>query len=198
MKDTFLVSDLETMKALSDPRRVEILGLLQKPRTIRQVADVLGESSNGMYYHITELEKHGLIEVVKTAMKGHLQEKYYQAVARFYSPAANLFESQFDQFKVASVQLAQTMFEAALGALHRVVANSDMDESLLETGILRQWRLHLTPLHLQELKNRLVAIIEEFGRDHPAADGIPALLTVLFFPTGKESESDPEIPKERQ
>jgi DNA-binding transcriptional ArsR family regulator len=182
MQDSFFVSDLETMKALSDPRRLEILGLLQKPRTTRQVADVLGETANAMYYHMMELEKNKLIEVVKTAMKGHLQEKYYQAVARFYVPAPDLFESPFDPFKAASIQQLQVIFEVALRELHKVAADPHLEERLPEETCMIQTHLSLSAGNQTVFRERLQALVREFEKEQPGHNS-QALLTVLFFPT---------------
>jgi DNA-binding transcriptional ArsR family regulator len=186
MQDTFFVKNLETMKALADPRRLEILGLLQKPRTTRQVADVLGETANAMYYHMMELEKNKLIEVVKTAMKGHLQEKYYQAVARFYMPAPDLFESPFDPYKAASIRQLQAMFVVALRELHKAAADPQLEEGLSETGCMLQTQLSLSAENQAVFRERLLALAREFEQEQPDQK-TQALLTILFFPTSPEN-----------
>ncbi|MCE5208478.1 MAG: helix-turn-helix domain-containing protein [Chloroflexi bacterium] len=188
MQDTFFVRDLETMKALSDPRRVEILGLLQKPRTTRQVADVLGETANAMYYHILELEKYQLIKVVKTAMKGHIQEKYYQAVARFYSPASDLFESRFDPYKTEIVQTMQGMQETALNELHKVMADFQMDEKPFETNYMVQKHLRLSSAKQANLHSRLAALIQEFEGEQPDDGDQALLMTVFLFPVSHSQD----------
>lgn len=187
VQNTFFIRDLETMKALSDPRRVEILGLLQKPRTTRQVADVLGETANAMYYHILELEKYRLIRVVKTAMKGHMQEKYYQAVAHFYAPAVSLFEGRFDPYKTDSVQVLQEMQETALDEMQRAVVDSNLEEKLTQDSYLTQKRLHLPPLTQLEFTKKLTALIREY-EDRQVEEAGQMLLTAFLFPVSTTEE----------
>lgn len=190
MQDTFFIRDLETMKALSDPRRVEILGLLQKPRTTRQVADVLGETANAMYYHILELEKCGLIRVVKTAMKGHLQEKYYQAAARFYVPAADLFESRFDAYKTETLETLQDMQETAIAELHTVSLDPVFEENLAQSCFMAQKPLRLSAERQAQFRQRLDALIREFVDDGSDGDGGRlALLTTWLFPLSAAAET---------
>ena len=189
MLDTFFIRDLETMKALSDPRRVEILGLLQKPRTTRQVADVLGETANAMHYHILALEKHHLIGVVKTAMKGHMQEKYYQAAARFYSPAASLLESRFDPYKNEVLQAIQVMQETALDELHRASADTEMEEKLIRESSMIQKQLRLSPSDMAEFQRRMDELVLEYAGEQTGGSD-SALLTVYLFPTSRLKESE--------
>ncbi|MEM5774392.1 MAG: helix-turn-helix domain-containing protein [Anaerolineaceae bacterium] len=188
MLNTFFVRDLETMKALSDPRRVEILGLLQKPRTTRQVADVLGETANAMYYHILELEKYRLIKVVKTAMKGHMQEKYYQAVAHFYAPAVSLFEGRFDPYKTDNVQVLQEMQETALNEMQKAVVDPELEEQLPQSSFLAQKRLFLTQQQQREFRKKLSALIREY-EDGQADGAAEVLLTAFLFPVSQTEET---------
>ena len=78
--DFFQIKDPETVRAIADPLRLEIINLTQKQKlSARQLAKVLNEPSKNLYYHLNELEKHGIIEVAETKQKGNLLEKYYQA-----------------------------------------------------------------------------------------------------------------------
>lgn len=85
MEDILLLEDLEQIKSVADPLRVKVLQILiGRQATVKQVADLLGQSSAKMHYHVKELEKQGLIKLVTTHEKGGILEKYYRAIAKSY------------------------------------------------------------------------------------------------------------------
>lgn len=77
-----IIEDLETLKVLTDPLRLQILEVLnQAPQTVNQVAEKLGLSSSRLYYHFNQLEAHGLIRVVETRTVNNIIEKWYWVMA---------------------------------------------------------------------------------------------------------------------
>lgn len=85
LQESLLLEDLEKIKSVADPLRVKILQILiERQATVKQVADLLGQSSAKMHYHVKELERHQLIKLVQTIEKGGILEKYYRAVAKKY------------------------------------------------------------------------------------------------------------------
>jgi DNA-binding transcriptional ArsR family regulator len=57
------VEDLETLKAISHPLRLALLGLLRSdgPATASELGRVLGESSGSTSYHLRQLERFGFV-----------------------------------------------------------------------------------------------------------------------------------------
>ncbi|NLT94503.1 MAG: helix-turn-helix transcriptional regulator [Clostridia bacterium] len=91
MEENLILQDLEKIKSVADPLRVKILKILiERQATVKQVADLLGHSSAKMHYHVKELEKQGLIQLVETIEKGGILEKYYRAVAKSYDINYNI------------------------------------------------------------------------------------------------------------
>lgn len=86
MRDIFFLSDLAAVKAIADPQRLRILEIfIRQKATVQQVATMLEETPAKIHYHVRELLKHGMIELVETVEKKGILEKYYRAVARnFY------------------------------------------------------------------------------------------------------------------
>lgn len=78
------VNSFEQIKALSNKLRVQILNLFSDgvERTNKQIALELGLIPTKVHYHVRELERVGLISVVKTNQIGGITEKYYLTVAR--------------------------------------------------------------------------------------------------------------------
>jgi DNA-binding transcriptional ArsR family regulator len=61
---TRVVSDLDSLKAVSHPLRLKLLGLLRSdgPATASQLARRVGESSGSTSYHLRQLERFGFVE----------------------------------------------------------------------------------------------------------------------------------------
>ena len=78
------VNSFEQIKALSNKLRVQILNLFSDgvERTNKQIALELGLIPTKVHYHVRELERVGLITVVKTNQIGGITEKYYLTVAK--------------------------------------------------------------------------------------------------------------------
>jgi DNA-binding transcriptional ArsR family regulator len=60
---TKVVEDLDTLKAVSHPMRMKLLGALRRggPATASELGRELGESSGSTSYHLRQLERFGLV-----------------------------------------------------------------------------------------------------------------------------------------
>ena len=98
-RDTlFRVDDLETLKVLTDPLRLQIMTVLDpEPRTINYVAERLGLASSRLYYHFNMLESHGLIRVVETRMVNNIVEKVFWTSAEELTIDNDLFKYSSDE-----------------------------------------------------------------------------------------------------
>lgn len=86
-----IISDLDQLKALSDPLRTQLLTILvEKPYTGQQLSKIFEISRSKIHYHLNELEKHGFIDVAYTEEKNGFEQKFYRAVARGFLPGDNL------------------------------------------------------------------------------------------------------------
>lgn len=81
----------EQLKQLSDPLRCRIVNLLiPQSYTGQQLSKELEIPRAKIHYHLSELEKNGLIDVAKTEVKNGIIQKFYRAVARTFIPAGHL------------------------------------------------------------------------------------------------------------
>jgi DNA-binding transcriptional ArsR family regulator len=77
-----MIKDLETLKVLTDPLRLQIIEVLApEPQTVNQIAGQLGLSASRLYYHFHLLESSGLVRVVETRMVNNIMEKIYWITA---------------------------------------------------------------------------------------------------------------------
>lgn len=91
MKPMLTLTDFSQIKAISDPFRAEIMmRLIEKPYTGQQLSEYFGMSRAKIHYHIKDLEKNGLIEIVYTEEKNGIIQKFYQSVAQGFIPAEHL------------------------------------------------------------------------------------------------------------
>lgn len=79
-----LVTDLETLKVLSDPLRLQILELMAKPSTVKAISKTLGIPATKLYYHVGQLEERKIVQVVDTRVVSGIIEKQYQVTAKSF------------------------------------------------------------------------------------------------------------------
>lgn len=90
-KSILIIETYEQLKAISDPLRTKMLMyLVEQPHTGHMLAHELNLSRAKILYHLRELEKHGIIQLVKKEERGGNILKYYQAVAKGFIPADHL------------------------------------------------------------------------------------------------------------
>jgi DNA-binding transcriptional ArsR family regulator len=86
MNDKPLNVSVEQAKLLGSALRVKIISqLIDKPKTSKQVADILGQSGGNIHYHIKKLYEGGLIELVEEKQYGGVTEKYYKSKAKWFN-----------------------------------------------------------------------------------------------------------------
>lgn len=83
-----VLHSIDEIKALSDPYRFKILDCfyeMEKPATVKQIADKLGEVPANIHYHVKKLEKFNILAMDHT-------EEVKGIIAKYYMPTAERFE----------------------------------------------------------------------------------------------------------
>ena len=189
----FHIKDLETLRAVSDPLRIQIVELLTNQNlTVKQVAEKLGLAPSKLYYHFGALEKLGMIEVAETRMVSNMVEKVYQSNAdqldvdpsllKFSKEGDNesfniLISSTIDATRediIRSLQARQ--FQLDLGA-------AEQSRRFIINRVVSQ----ISEERVAEFQERLVQLIQEFeGEDKHASrkpNQPPYALTVAMYPS---------------
>ncbi|WOS96923.1 helix-turn-helix domain-containing protein [Nosocomiicoccus massiliensis] len=95
MDEVHRIKNIEDLKVLSDPFRVNILLTLGNvAKSGQELSKILNEKGLKIYYHLNELEKRGFIKVEKTEVVNGIVQKFYLPVAKAFIPDINIF-SQF-------------------------------------------------------------------------------------------------------
>src|SRR5947209_5417117 len=98
MLEQYEIETIEQLRAIADLLRLRIVDVLkEKPMTVTQLGEVLGEAPAKVHYHVRELEKVGLLRLVETREKGGILEKYYQPIARDFSVEKQLLSAPPDE-----------------------------------------------------------------------------------------------------
>lgn len=83
MKEILVLRDLECIKAIAHPRRIDILKTFDKsPLSAKQLSQLLDEPHAKINYHIKTLYKVGILELVEEKIKSGIVEKYYYPKAK--------------------------------------------------------------------------------------------------------------------
>ena len=90
MQEVLYIEDVVQAAALLKPQRIEMLKLMDHPRTCLELGKVFGETPQKIYYHIKALQNAGLVEQVGERRVRGTVEGSYQARARSYWLASDL------------------------------------------------------------------------------------------------------------
>jgi predicted ArsR family transcriptional regulator len=92
VKDVHKISDLEQVRLLSDPLKLQLLqAFAESAKTTKQVAGELGESVTKLYRHVDALHDAGLLVVVEEKQKRGTIERTFRAVAQRFEADHSLF-----------------------------------------------------------------------------------------------------------
>src|SRR5436853_3272120 len=79
------INTVQQFKAISDPIRSRILGIIQnQPATAKQIADRLGASPGAIGHHLHVLEAAGLAQIVARRITRGIVANYYTRTARIF------------------------------------------------------------------------------------------------------------------
>jgi len=156
-----VVKEAETLKALADPTRIQILMLLgDGPKTVKDVAAMVGLLPTRLYYHFKILERADLIKVTRRRMVSGIEERTYAATATSWTPAPEVTTSLVSSGVIdALLEVVRAELELAL----RVQADVPLGEPGSPVPVFSLTRLTLSDDDAAEVQRRLEAIMHEFG-----------------------------------
>ncbi|GLW65724.1 transcriptional regulator [Actinomadura rubrobrunea] len=90
MLDVAVIEDPAVAAVSLDPIRARLLAELTEPASAKALADRVGLPRQKVNYHLRELERRGLVELVEERRKGNMTERVLRATAASYviSPEA--------------------------------------------------------------------------------------------------------------
>lgn len=148
-----VLSTLDEIKTFSDPFRLKILMCFaegDEPMTVKQMAVKLGEVPAKVHYHVKELERINILEIVDTREKSGILEKYYLPTAENIriDKSFTTAEASENEAKLLYNSVANTLIDE-LGKFNRYTKNCNRD-SKIKMGIV-----YLTDEEYEEIDTML-------------------------------------------
>jgi DNA-binding transcriptional ArsR family regulator len=190
-----LLTEIEQLKAISDPVRLQMLEIMAEPPiqpwTAKELAARMGTKQTKLYHHLAVLEERGFIAVADTRVVSGILEKRYAATATSFRVDRALFGGG-DSEAVSAV--LDAIFEKARS---EIVAGQragllDLSAEEWEDRRMALWASHLrlSPASVRKVM-RLVNRLGEIDGELDQPDGAHYGLVVAFYPrVGDESETD--------
>jgi DNA-binding transcriptional ArsR family regulator len=182
LADTVELTRPDQLKAIGDPLRFTILGLLsEQAATTSQLADALERPRGTIGHHVKVLEQAGLVRVVRTRPVRGLTEKYYGRVARLSILADSLAGAEGLALRQALNELAQAPADAPrpyMGIRHA----------------------RLTPEAAEDLAERIHALFDEVEADADPDSPVWGMVTGVYqtaWPS-LEDEAASSVPVEAE
>lgn len=187
--DEILISDLATLKVISDPLRTDILELMMlAPMTVKQISEKLGIPATKLYYHVNLLEKHGLIVVADTQVVSGIIEKHYRAKAGSIRVDRSLldFEPEAGEGEsgLLNMMLDPVRDEIRRGLKSGLILTTPDAPPHSRVSMSRS-RVFMTPEEAEAFLERLDALISELAKYNDERSADKQVYTVLtgFYPT---------------
>lgn len=154
MKEVLVLRDLECIKAIAHPRRIDILKTFDKsPLSAKQLSQLLDEPHAKINYHIKTLYKVGILELVEEKIKSGIVEKYYYPSAKNIVVGQKILNFSLTDEEQLSISKFENMSELFYSAAE---GNRLLDESIVEYQ-----NISLTESELIELNNAIKIKIKE-------------------------------------
>lgn len=192
MRERYEIETVEQLRAIADLLRLRIIEMLEKrAMTVTQLGEELGLAPAKVHYHVRELERVGLLELVETREKGGILEKYYQPIAREISVHKALLSAPSDE--------AQSMLRAFFnqitdGYLQAFRKTADEPETSANKGRINLVFSHLY-MTLEEQRN-LAKQVDELSSPFSQKRGIEGEQEIVFatvaYPAGVPEAKQPE------
>ncbi len=183
------IRDVATIRVLADPRRLEILRLMEEPTTVKVVAAALEVPPATLYYHVNLLAEHNLIRVVGHSIETGIVEKHYQVTAREFKLTNPLLTAGAVPDDAADAIYASLLDETKSGFRLAFQQRSDDEPIPPRTPFLSKKALRLSDDQLTEFHARLDGLMQETARlaeQNLATNEKRYELTVVFYEKAEE------------
>jgi len=178
MKKVFKINDLEQVRLLSDPLKLQVLqAFAEGAKTTKQVAGELGESITKLYRHVDALHDAGLLVVVSEQQKRGTVERTFRAVAqRFEADQALFADGDAGEGSDAARDILRAGEEEILHAI--ATADSSRDQE----AVMLRLRCKASPERIAELRSSLNDWIESTQEVDNGTDQEEFGALIAFYP----------------
>lgn len=191
MREVLVLRDLECIKAIVHPRRIDILKTFgDLPLSAKQLSQLLDEPHAKVNYHIKTLYRVGILELVEEKIKSGIVEKYY------YPSAKNIIISKkILDFSVEGESEEERLNISKFENISELFYKAAEQENITNKNIVEYRDVCITSEELLELnrvlKSKLDEIINKrnFDIEDQNIENERHKVVLLSIPTEKKSES---------
>ena len=190
MESSYIVRELEQVKAMADPLRTRIIEAMRNgPRTAKQVAELLGEKPTRLYHHVEALERVGILRLVETRRNRGTLEKYYEPVAKLFIVDRDLFApergAEADEAAEVIQGVTADMLHKTMEEIRRGIATGRIPLRDRSRAEMARVPVRATPRRLEEIMGKIHALLEELTaaeEETPPGEELDYRLLVAFYP----------------
>lgn len=194
MREHYEIGTIEQLRAIADILRIRIIDMLEKQAmTVTELGKQLGLAPARVHYHVRELERVGLLELVETREKGGILEKYYQPIAHVISVSQALLTAPSNEAVAAMQELFEQISSGYLQAFRNLSAQP---ESLVDAGLsLGFSHLYLTVEEQKRLSDQFGELVRRFETPRGLKGERAITMAMLMYPTNlvEQKQQDEEV-----
>lgn len=190
-----LLTDVEQLKAISDPLRLRLLELMAEDQvrtwTAKELAARLATKQTKLYHHINLLEERGFLRVAETRMVSGILEKRYRLTAHSFRVDRSLLTGSGGESAMSGA--LDAIFEKArteiMAAVRAGLIDLD-DEGDPDRGRMALWSSHarLSPASVRKVMRQIKRLADLDDLDEAGGDAYG--LVVSFYPRAAEKGTD--------
>ncbi len=182
-----VVNTGQQFKAISDPVRSRILGIIQnQPATAKQIADRLGASPGAIGHHLHVLEAAGLAQLVARRLVRGI-------VANYYTRTARIFKYDLPREVTGDTSINLDIMTKAYEELAEAEANKEAD--VYQCAGFPHIRLSLE--RARYYSERLQALVDDISHETPDPNGnVYGILVSMFMAPAYMQSVSTSIPLE--
>jgi DNA-binding transcriptional ArsR family regulator len=185
MRDVLYLEQIEQAEALLKPQRIEVLRQLAEPRSCTEVANVLGQTPQRVYYHVKRLVDAGLVTQVSERRVRGIHEGVYQATARSYWLSPRLVGRIGDLRKAQDELSLGYLLDLMEEVQHDIAGLDRTRPELPSIGISGE--IQVPAERRQEFLDDLRTALQDIFTRYGGAEGDPFKLAVACYPKGETS-----------
>ncbi len=183
MKEVLVLRELDCIKAIAHPRRIDILKRFEKePLSAKQLSELLDEPHAKINYHIKTLYNVGILDLVEEKVKSGIVEKYYYPKANNIVIGNDILDFSFDKDDERE-NLYISKFENISQSFLKSAEHDLVDES----NILNCRNIKFTDDEIKEIKEVIESkILEKLNKKQDSDEGVSYDLSMLIVPSLEE------------
>lgn len=191
IKEELVISDLNTLKIFCDETRHQILkAVSDAPRTVGEIAPIIGMTGHNLYYHIGLLEKAGLIyQAGEQPGSGAITQKYYHVAARVFRVNPDLLRfAPLEEHAHLELRMTAIFDEAQSDVrygLNGGAIRPDAEPPHPLSALIDRRLARLSPQDAERVYRQIDALFSAFEHDEAHGKNFYAL-SVVLHPIGTD------------